>query len=308
MIRRKDGFLGERQVVLPPMMIDVQEKDPLTKSLFITDIGYYPKAEHHHRVREKAIDQYVLIYCVEGNGWYSVDGKRYEVYKNQYFILPAGFPHEYGATEGTHWTVYWVHFCGSQASIYAEGALKPQDINVSLHSRISERISIFEEILTTLHYGDSLEDLRYASSLLHHFLASMRYLGQYRRAKSKYYHSNDKEPFTYHNHMDIVESAIHFMRENMENHLSMEEMLKYIGYSKSHFSIVFKKQMGCTPLAYFNRLKIESACELLKLTDMRMNQICYKIGMKDSLYFSRLFKKTMGMSPTEYRIRESEKA
>ena len=105
-----------------------------------------------------------------------------------------------------------------------------------------------------------------------------------------------------------MESAIHFMRENMENHLSMEEMLKYIGYSKSHFSIVFKKQMGCTPLAYFNRLKIESACELLKLTDMRMNQICYKIGMKDSLYFSRLFKKAMGMSPTEYRIRESKKA
>ena len=126
MIKKKDGFLGEQQVVLSPMLINMQEADPLTSSLFITDIGYYPKAEHHHRIREQAIDQYVLIYCVDGNGFYVV-------------------------------------------------------------------------------------------------------------------------------------------------------------------------------LAYFNKLKIERACELLKKTDLKINQICYKIGIEDPFYFSRLFSKTIGMSPTKYK-------
>ena len=151
MINKKDGFQGERSVVLPPVLVERQENDALTSSLFVTDIGFYPLAEHHHRIRHQAIDQYVLIYCVEGSGYYVLDGKRHEVRKNQYFILPAGKPHEYGTTEGDQWTIYWLHFRGNHAHIYAEGATLPQDINIAVNSRIKERIDIFEEILSTLH-------------------------------------------------------------------------------------------------------------------------------------------------------------
>ena len=291
MIRKKDGFQGEQVVVLPPAIVELEEQDDFCQGLFITDIGYYPKAEHHHRIREKGVGQYVLIYCVDGSGFYVVDGKRHEVKKNQYFILPIGKPHEYGSTEGHFWTVYWLHFCGKAAHVFAEGAATPQTINVTMQSRISERINIFDEILTTLHFGDSIEDLRYASSLLSHFLASMRYLGQFRRAKA----SAEK---------DIVEQAIHYMRENIENRITMAEVLRYVGYSQSHFSTVFKKKTGMSPLSYFNRLKVEHACKLLKTTDLKVNMICYKVGIEDSLYFSRLFSKVMGMSPTDYRLKE----
>ena len=290
MIRKKDGFQGEQVVVLPPAIVELEEQDDFCQGLFITDIGYYPKAEHHHRIREKGIGQYVLIYCVDGSGFYVVDGKRHEVKKNQYFILPIGKPHEYGSTEGHFWTVYWLHFCGKAAHVFAEGAATPQTINVTMQSRISERINIFDEILTTLHFGDSIEDLRYASSLLSHFLASMRYLGQFRRAKA----GAEK---------DIVEQAIHYMRENIENRITMAEVLRYVGYSQSHFSTVFKKKTGMSPLSYFNRLKVEHACQLLKTTDLKVNMICYKVGIEDPLYFSRLFSKVMGMSPSEFRIK-----
>ena len=293
MIRKKDGFQGEQAVVLPPAIVELEEQDDFCQGLFITDIGYYPKAEHHHRIREKGVGQYVLIYCVDGSGFYVVDGKRHEVKKNQYFILPIGKPHEYGATEGHFWTVYWLHFCGKAAHVFAEGAATPQTINVTMQSRISERINIFDEILTTLHFGDSIEDLRYASSLLSHFLASMRYLGQFRRAKA----SAEK---------DIVEQAIHYMRENIENRITMAEVLRYVGYSQSHFSTVFKKKTGMSPLSYFNRLKVEHACKLLKTTDLKVNMICYKVGIEDPLYFSRLFSKVMGMSPTDYRLKERQ--
>ena len=290
MIRKKDGFQGEQVVVLPPAIVELEEQDDFCQGLFITDIGYYPKAEHHHRIREKGVGQYVLIYCVDGSGFYVVDGKRHEVKKNQYFILPIGKPHEYGSTEGHFWTVYWLHFCGKAAHVFAEGAATPQNINVTMQSRISERINIFDEILTTLHFGDSIEDLRYASSLLSHFLASMRYLGQFRRAKA----SAEK---------DIVEQAIHYMRENIENRITLAEVLRYVGYSQSHFSTVFKKKTGMSPLSYFNRLKVEHACKLLKTTDLKVNMICYKVGIEDPLYFSRLFSKVMGMSPSEFRIK-----
>ena len=288
MVKQKDGFKGEQSVVLPPMVVDIAEHDELASSLFVTDIGYYPNATHHYRKRQKAIDQYILIYCVDGNGWYELNGKEYTVKKNQFFILPAGQPHIYGTN--SQWTIYWVHFRGIHASIFAEGMSIPKDINVTLNSRISDRIGIFEEILSTLQLGKDIEDLRYASSLLYHFLASMRYLGQFRRSKTINLENQN-----------VVDAAIHFMQENIGNRIKLEDVVRYVGYSPSHFSKLFRQQKGESPLAYFNRLKIEYACKLLRETDMKINQICYKIGIEDPFYFSRLFSKTVGVSPSEYR-------
>lgn len=296
MIKQKDGFQGERQVVLPPMIVEMEREDPLESSLYVTDIGYYPNATNHYRARKEPIDQYVLIYCVDGNGFFVLNNREYQVEKNQFFILPAGRPHIYGAKEGGSWTIYWVHFCGEHAAIYAEGMQTPQNINVAQNSRIRDRINIFEEILSTLHAGESttsvdIEALRYVSSLLHHFLASMRFLGQFRKAIPA--------------GGSIVEAAIHYMQENIENRITLQNVLDYVGYSQSHFSAIFKKSTGESPLAYFNKLKIEYACKLLKETDLRMNQICYKIDIEDPFYFSRLFSKAKGISPTEYRLKES---
>lgn len=291
MVKQKDGFRGERSVVLPPMVVATAEHDVLASSLFVTDIGYYPRATNHYRERKKAIDQYVLIYCVDGSGWYRLDGREFLVGKNQFFILPAGSPHIYGARGW--WTIYWVHFRGVYASVFAEGMQAPKDINVTVNSRISDRIGIFEEILSTLQSGEGIEDLRYASSLLYHFLASMRYLGQFRRSKTPDIDGQG-----------VVDAAIHFMQENVGNRISLSDVTRFVGYSQSRFTQLFKQQAGCSPLAYFNRLKMEYACRLLTDTDMKINQVCFKIGIEDPYYFSRLFSKIVGVSPSDYRNRK----
>ena len=86
-----------------------------------------------------------------------------------------------------------------------------------------------------------------------------------------------------------------------------QQMAQYTGYSSSHFSMLFKKETGHSPLNYFNLLKIQYACQLLSSTNMKINQISFKVGIDDSFYFSRLFTKLMGMSPKDYRLHIQEK-
>ena len=78
-------------------------------------------------------------------------------------------------------------------------------------------------------------------------------------------------------------------------------MADYVGFSSSHLSAVFRQRTGHSPLNYFNILKIRRACEMLDSTDMKLNQISFKLGIDDPYYFSRLFSKLMGVSPKAYR-------
>lgn len=290
MIKRKDGFSGERALVLPQSVVREMEEEPLSSILHITDIGYYPKAKHHYRERKEAISQFVFIYCIEGAGWYRSGENEYAVTANQYFILPAGVPHAYGADEQNPWTIYWIHFKGKLASYFAKQTVGPTEIKPGIYSRISNRINLFEEIFRTLEMGYSRENLLYACSIFHHYLGTLRYLQQYRNAVRNEPEKND-----------IVTAAIHFMKENIEKKLTLQEIADHIGYSPSHFSVLFSKRTGHAPLSYFNQLKIQEACHLLDFTDMKINQVCFKIGIEDTYYFSRLFSKIMGMSPRTYK-------
>ena len=134
MVKLKDGFTGERALVLPRIIVDKMEEDPLTSMLHITDIGYYPKAKHHFRERKEPINQYVFIYCIDGAGSYRIGDQEYTVSANQYFILPAGVPHSYASNKSTPWTIYWIHFKGILAPFYAKDANRPMDIQPEQHS------------------------------------------------------------------------------------------------------------------------------------------------------------------------------
>lgn len=284
----KDGFSGECSIVLPQITIEMEQNDPLVSSLHITDIGYYPHAESHFRERLQPISEYVLIYCMDGEGWFKLEEQEYKVRANQFFILPPNRPHTYGADKDNPWTIYWIHFTGIHAAIYSENSQVPMDIRPALNSRISERQHVFEEIFSTLERSTELESLRYASSLLHYYLASMRYLRLYRPEATT-------SP-------SLIDAVKHYMQENIERHLTLEQIAQYTGYSPSHFSSLFRKATSESPLAYLNRLKIEHACLLLKTTDMRINQICHKVGISDNYYFSRLFKQHTGISPKQFRV------
>ena len=298
-LKIKDGFKGERSLIMPEMILNLAKKDPVLRTLHITDIGYYPHATYHYRERTSPIDQYVLIYCVKGSGRYSVNGKPYEVKANQYFILPAMTPHAYASNNDDPWTIYWIHFRGELAGYYADGAEAPVTVTSNISSRIADRNEIFEDIFLTLSDGYTIENLRYTTSLLHFYLGSLRYLPLYRKFHKKVF-ENEEQTLT------ITNAALQYMEENIERQITLQDLAEYTGYSVSHFSSLFKSNTGHSPLSYFNLLKIKKACELLDTTDMKINQISCKVGIDDSYYFSRLFTKTVGISPKKYR--ESSKS
>jgi hypothetical protein len=66
-MQRKDGFLGEKQINVPEEILERFTRNmPFQSSLYITHIGFFPKAQFHFREREKGCDDFILIYCLEG--------------------------------------------------------------------------------------------------------------------------------------------------------------------------------------------------------------------------------------------------
>ena len=290
-MKLRDGFSGERSLVFPRVIIEMMLADPVLSALHITDIGYYPRALGHYRERTEPIPQFVLIYCTHGKGWFETAAGRHEVTENTYFILPAGAPHKYAADRDEPWTIYWIHFSGTMAPHYATDTGVAVAIKPGVDSRIHQRIGLFEEMFTTLNGGFGLDRIRYAMSLFHHYLGSLRYLGEYRAGAPAA-------------QADIIGATIHYMEENLERSLTLTDIATYSGLSRSYLSSSFKARTGHAPLTYFNLLKIRYACRLLDDTDMKVNSLCHKVGISDPYYFTRLFTKIMGATPTAYRLRK----
>jgi len=291
--RLKSGFIGERAVILPTTVIDEYSVTAMGALLYITDIGFYPKASYHFRKRTKAeASQFVLIYCTEGEGWFELNDQIQKVKANQVFILPKGQAHRYGCKKNQSWTIYWIHFDGKQASYFAEGFDKPLQVLPEKDSRIEERLRLFEEIFSTLKNGYSKNNLEFSSSTLIYFLGTLKYLSTFRAGNHAEQPSQQR---------DAADEAIHFMRENVRKRLYLKDIADYVGYSTSHFSSLFMQKTGYSPLNYFIHLKIQEACHFLDFSEMKVNQISMLIGFEDPFYFSRVFTKTMGDSPSDYR-------
>jgi len=204
--------------------------------------------------------------------------------------LPKGKEHKYGSNRSKPWTIYWMHFDGEKAAFFADGFEHPTDISPNSNSRIQERLQLFEEIFNTLSKSLSMNNIYYSITSLFHFLGSMKFLGEYRDSIELTTKKND-----------VIDDVIHFMHENIEHKLTLADIAIQAGLSTSHLSLLFHKKTYYSPLQYLNHLRIQKACQLLDFTDMKINQISPKVGFEDALYFTRIFKKNMGLSPSEYR-------
>lgn len=293
MTRKKEGFAGQRSAILPADLLNQIAVHPLCEGLYITDIGYYPKAAFHDRERRRGSLQHILIYCVQGNGWYQLDKQKHVVGANQFFILPANVAHRYGADRQNPWTIYWVHFTGSRSADYLTFLNRNQDSKPITIPPRDERFQLFDDIIGHIEMSFNEDNIVYANHGLAHFLTTFNN-SVYRPSD----HSSDEQ--------DPISRTITYMRQKLDKTLTLEELAQLAGMSTSHYSAVFRKKVQSAPITFFTFLKIQHACRLLQDTSLRIKEVAYQIGYDDPYHFSRVFTGMMGSSPRNFRMTKKQ--
>jgi len=286
--KKSDGFQGQRLIILPKIIVDILKKHPITKQVFITDIGYFPKAMNHYVERKTGIGQHILIYCTEGNGWIEMDAKKIDIDPSQLIIIPANTPHQYGSSENDPWTIYWFHFSGEISDNIVNLIIQKTKKSQPNIGFSENRIKLFEEIYTNLERGYIMDNLLHVNMTFYHFLSSTIYEEKF----------NFKESNTEKNRIDLL---LDYVQNNLGIPFKLEELALHTNLSISQFSSLFKSRTGYSPIEYVNHLKIQKACQQLLLTEYPVKQISFNLGIEDPYYFSRLFSKVMGISPGNYR-------
>lgn len=290
MIRKKEGFVGQRSAVLPLDIINQIAVHPLCESLYLTDIGYYPNASFHDRERNKGSSEHILIYCVKGAGWFKSKGDYFQVRANQFFLLPANVAHAYGADINDPWTIYWVHFEGLR-SLHFLSYLQVGSAPVIVQPR-EDRLLMFEDIISHIEVSFNEDNLVYTSHTLAHFLATFK-----NSLYNPYAHSATED--------DPVSRTITFMKQHLDQNLTLNELASVANMSASHYSAVFKQKVQRSPVHFFTYLKVQKACRLLKYSAMRIRDVADQVGYPDPYHFSRVFTGVMGISPREFRRNET---
>ncbi|MCG8307076.1 MAG: AraC family transcriptional regulator [Cytophagales bacterium] len=283
----KEGFVGQKMIVLPKRVKKTLKANAITQPFHITDIGHYPKAKNHFRQRIKGASEYIFIYCTEGEGWFKLEGKVFKVLPNRFFIVPRKTEHSYAADKDNPWTIYWAHFNGTAAQNLFEryySATQP----VQAVPFENSRISLFHQIYKILENSYTTSQMEYAGILGLHFVGSFIF-------------KNIRELSKNDNNGNLVDSIIAYLNQNLDKLLQSEDIAKKFNYSYSYIFTLFKKRTGYSLIHFFNLKKVQKACEFLNYTDLNIKEISYKVGFQDPLYFSRIFKKYMGISPKAYK-------
>ena len=289
-MKKEDGFPGQISYVLPEKIIGLIRQNPLISDLYLTDIGYYPQASHHFRERPSGSSQFILIYCVDGLGEIRLGETLHPILADHFFIIPAGLAHAYHSTKQNPWSIYWIHFSGTKAGLFGRLACQSIAIDRGITSRISDRINLFSEIFRNLDCWFSIETLEYINLCLNYLLASFTHLIPFRLVNQ----ALENDPITH---------SINFMIENLDKKLNLGEIAVKTRLSASHYSRLFLSRTGHSPIDYFIQLKIQRACRLLDNSRWLIGDVSRQAGFDDQFYFSRTFRKVMGMSPSEYRKR-----
>lgn len=287
--QKTDGFKNQKIIVLPDNVVFKCSKSSLIRTAYITDIGFFPYAKYHYRERLNTLGSYIIIYCADGEGFYSIDHSDREILrKGNLLIIPKNTAHYYGTNDTNPWSIYWFHVRGETVERFfnniSTGVAIPLNFDMS-----SKFIALFFEIYTALEKGYIRNNLIYAAKVFDHILGIIYYSAHYSEAHTAAMTNG------------VVGNAIQYMNEHLFEKITLNDLCERVKLSAPYFLKIFKKHTGYSPIDYFLRLKIQHSCQYLDLTSYSIKKIAEKFGFSDPYYYSRLFKKIMNKSPSEYR-------
>lgn len=257
-------------------------------SLSVYNVGYQ-KFDSDQPWGPGVRDHYLIHHVVSGTGSYSVGGNTYQVGAGETFLAFPDTTICYAPSGDDPWEYYWVGFNGSDV----RSLLRQTDF-----SRTNP--------VVTTNFGDELralllgiyesrgsqphEQARMAGGL-YLFLA---YLMEHSTAPT-----GEGEPSG-----GYLRYALDFVAGNYSRNISVEDIAKSAGISRSGLYRAFMKHMGVSPVRYLANFRVEQACSLLRRSDLSVESVACSVGFEDALYFSRVFKAHMGASPRKYSREE----
>ena len=225
-------------------------------------------------------DDYFFIYVTGGVFNTSIDGITKQFGVGSVVIFPPKYKYHYWGEPPSSYVC--VHFTGSHAKslLYDLGfSTMPYTVELEYSTKIRSLFDKMDE-----QYMTNAPFLQYSlSCLLEQILLTIAV----ERVRSEGYRT--------------LKKSIKYIHANYTDKIQIPYLAKLEGLSNSRYITLFCKEMGKTPSEYILDLRLGRACELLVATDMQISSIGAGVGYKDQYFFSKIFKKHMGMSPLEYR-------
>ena len=242
---------------------------------WVTVAGHYILKDYNAPLRSRK--QTLLGYCLRGSGSIGIGDVEYTFRRGDVFIQPAHIAHTCYSNPEEGWEVWWIIFGGS----YAHKLLERSGLSAT-HPLLS--LGVYPELEG--HFRDIYGFLE--QKTIHTQLDACRSLLSLLLNIRKMHSTHQ---------VDILRP---FQGINYQTR-SLDELVAESGYSKHHYIRLFKRATGVTPWAYVLLLKIDKAKELLLDPQLTVKEVALQVGIDNSLYFSRLFRKSTGVSPRQFR-------
>jgi YesN/AraC family two-component response regulator len=275
---------------IPVPLIEEQKANPLTRGLYFTEIGEIEIERGTIWSSTEKLENNMLVFCTKGSGIVMFSGEQIPVSGDQFFIIPKGEKFKFYSVINENSKLLVVHFNGKNSALLEKEFSVVRNLIPSVNNRVANREMLFDEIFNNLSKGFHDENLEYVNFCFGHLLATFIYAN-----KTSDDLADESNP--------VIRHAIDYMNKNLNLKLSLNQISKEAGYSPTYFTTLFKKETNYSPLSYFSHLKIVKACEFLDYTRIKVKEISFTLGYTDPFYFTKDFKKKMGLSPRQYRKR-----
>ena len=260
-----------------------------SKPLIITSCGYYrvDSGPIIKTERKKGRKDYQLLYVLDGSAHFYFNGNEKIVKKGEMVLFRPFQPQYYVYYPTEKCQVFWVHFTGGSVEEILTSHNLPINDDFFYAGCNPDYKRLFEQMIKELQLCRKNYKELLVNSLENIFLLVSRFLVEGEKSGAGI--------------INQIDYAITYFNENYNKDISVSEYAKSIHVSECWFNRIFKKVTKLTPLQYIISVRIAAAKTLLENEGYNVKETAYAVGFNNPLYFSRLFTKHAGVSPTEYK-------